>query len=256
MGLGHAMSDVESVRNLDEPWCGHCPFREVRTIEPFTEAELELVEAKPSEVRTSPAGAMLIVEDKLPSYVYLLTTGWAQRYILLPNGQQVIVQLYFPGDVIGYDAALLAVRPHYSVTALTAVTCRVLDRKRLAEAFTTTPEVARKLSLRIANRDRLLDYRLLNLSRHRVDRRLATTLLYIFARLRRLGLLKDGAFSLPLSQQQIADIVGAHVIHINRVLRQLRETGLVTVQKGEVRIHDLDGLRRFGCFCADREASN
>ena len=39
----------------------------------------------------------------------------------------------------------------------------------------------------------------------------------------------------------LADALGLTAIHVNRVLRQLRELDLLTLQKGSVKIHDLAG---------------
>jgi CRP-like cAMP-binding protein len=250
------MSGGGSARRVDEPWCGDCPFRDPLPSDAITKSDLVLIEKRPAELKTAPAGTLLIREHEQLSSMYLLTSGWAQRFIPLPDGQQVILQLFFPGDIIGYGAALLRIPPHYSAAALTAVTYHLIDPERVAAVFTTAPALARKFMIRLVRRQRVIDYRLLNLARRKVDERLATLLLYVFARQRRLGLLRDHAFNLPLSQHQIGDIVGANAIHVNRMLRQLRENGLVTLQRGEARIHDLAGLRRLGCFCADRSASS
>lgn len=134
--------------------------------------------------------------------------------------------------------------------ALTAVSYRVLDPERVVALFTTAPEVARKLTLHLARRDRTVDYRLLNLGWRTAEEQFAAMLLSSYARLRRLGLVTDHAFSLPLSQPKIANFLGVHVTHINRIIRRLREAGLATVRNGEVRIDDLRGLIRLGCFCA------
>jgi hypothetical protein len=48
---------------------------------------------------------------------------------------------------------------------------------------------------------------------------------------------------LPLNQYLLADALGLTAIHVNRVLRQLRERGLVTFREGSVVFHDLAGLR-------------
>jgi hypothetical protein len=46
----------------------------------------------------------------------------------------------------------------------------------------------------------------------------------------------------------LADALGLTAIHVNRVLRQLRERKLLTVGKGRVHIHDLDKLRKLAGF--------
>ena len=55
-------------------------------------------------------------------------------------------------------------------------------------------------------------------------------------------------FRCPLTQNLIADALGLTSIHVNRVLRQLREQELLTVERGTVRIHNLPGLRKLSGF--------
>lgn len=40
----------------------------------------------------------------------------------------------------------------------------------------------------------------------------------------------------------LADALGLSAVHVNRVLRQLREMGLLTFHKGHVTFDDFDGL--------------
>ena len=55
-------------------------------------------------------------------------------------------------------------------------------------------------------------------------------------------------YECPLSQSVLGDALGLSAIHVNRVLRELREQGLMTLQKGTVHIHDLSGLRKLAGF--------
>jgi CRP-like cAMP-binding protein len=55
-------------------------------------------------------------------------------------------------------------------------------------------------------------------------------------------------FKCSLSQYVLADALGLGVIHVNRVLRQLRERGILALRGGSVKIHDLSGLRRLAGF--------
>ena len=56
------------------------------------------------------------------------------------------------------------------------------------------------------------------------------------------GLAADGRYSLPITQTDIADTCGLTAVHVNRMLRRLRNQGLMTFRGGEVVIHDWDGL--------------
>jgi CRP/FNR family transcriptional regulator, anaerobic regulatory protein len=47
---------------------------------------------------------------------------------------------------------------------------------------------------------------------------------------------------MPLTQSQLADHLGITSVHVNRVLKAFRESGIVTVREGSVDIVDLDRL--------------
>jgi CRP-like cAMP-binding protein len=67
-------------------------------------------------------------------------------------------------------------------------------------------------------------------------------------RLNLVGLATETEFKCPLSQYVLADALGLTAIHVNRVLRKLRERDLLTVRGGKVRIHDLGSLRKLAGF--------
>jgi DNA-binding transcriptional regulator LsrR (DeoR family) len=52
----------------------------------------------------------------------------------------------------------------------------------------------------------------------------------------------------PLNEYLLADALGLTAIHVNRILRQLRERGLVTFREGSVVFHDVAGLRSLAEF--------
>jgi DNA-binding transcriptional regulator LsrR (DeoR family) len=55
-------------------------------------------------------------------------------------------------------------------------------------------------------------------------------------------------FDCPLTQYHLADALGLSAVHVNRVLRQLREGGLVTFQKGRVVFDDFERLKELAGF--------
>ena len=67
-------------------------------------------------------------------------------------------------------------------------------------------------------------------------------------RLRAVGLSDGQRFELPLTQPDLAEICGLTSIHVNRVLRDLREQGLCTLRRGVVDLHDPPALARLGEF--------
>ena len=60
----------------------------------------------------------------------------------------------------------------------------------------------------------------------------------LYLRARNIGLTRDTTLELPLSQALLADALGMTPVHINRVLRSLRETGAMTLRRGSLVISD------------------
>lgn len=52
------------------------------------------------------------------------------------------------------------------------------------------------------------------------------------------------SYDLPMSQEQTGDHLGISTVHVNRVLKSLREAGMVVMRGRRVTIHDLEALAR------------
>lgn len=77
---------------------------------------------------------------------------------------------------------------------------------------------------------------------------MAHFLLELGARLTLVDLGDRTGFECPLSQYHLADALGLSAVHVNRVLRRLRDDGLLTFQKGRVAFHDMDRLCEMAGF--------
>jgi CRP-like cAMP-binding protein len=89
---------------------------------------------------------------------------------------------------------------------------------------------------------------LVSIGRRNAVERTAHFFMELGERMLLVGLSTETEFECPLTQYVLADALGLSAIHINRVLRQLRELSLLTVQHGTVTIHDLQGLRKLSGF--------
>ena len=89
---------------------------------------------------------------------------------------------------------------------------------------------------------------LVNLGRRSAEERAAHLLLELGARLNLVGIGDRTGFDCPLTQYHLADALGLSAVHVNRVLRHLREEGLVAFQKGRVGFDNFDGLRDLARF--------
>lgn len=83
---------------------------------------------------------------------------------------------------------------------------------------------------------------MLNNGRREAYARLAHLFCELITRLDAVGLAPDRTCSLPMRQPDLADALGVTPVYVNRVLRDLRTAGLVTVGGRQLKVHDWEGL--------------
>ena len=111
-----------------------------------------------------------------------------------------------------------------------------------------TPSLAMAVLWSASRDEALLVEHLVGLGRRNAAERTAHFFLEMAARLSLVGYGTKTGYACPLSQYLLADALGLSAVHVNRVLRELREEGLVTFQSGQVRFDNFDALVKFADF--------
>ena len=189
-----------------------------------------------------PAGTRVFAPESGSAPVYRLSGGWACRAVDWPDGRRAILEIYLPGDIIGLEAAVLGY-PADEVVAATALTLQAIDSTRLAELM-ADPAAALAISWLLAEQQQRIARLTAALSRRDAHERLALMLTDLYDRLSRRDLISSSSYALPLTQQQIGDHLGLTLVHVNRVLRSLRENGIVSIDRHVGTIRDLERLRK------------
>lgn len=136
----------------------------------------------------------------------------------------------------------------HNVEPITAVQASEVRPQDLLDAFSRTPRLATAVLWAASRDEAMVVEHLVNVGRRSATVRMAHFLLELGSRLRLVGLVDHQGYACPLSQYLLADALGLTAVHVNRVLRQLREEGLVTFQRGRVTFDNYDGLADFAGF--------
>ncbi|MEG8040736.1 Crp/Fnr family transcriptional regulator [Sphingomonas sp. LR60] len=189
-----------------------------------------------------PRHAVLHREGEAPRYIYLLVSGWVGASVLLHGGERQMVKFHLPGDMLGTPSMCLA-QAADTLTALTAVTISRVPLEAFGALFASSSRFAAAMFLS-AQRERvaLMD-RLAAVGRTPAIARVAALLLDVGERLHALGAASEEGFDMPLTQEQIGDHLGLTAVHVNRVFRQLAESGLVSRDRHRVVLLDAPRLR-------------
>ena len=89
---------------------------------------------------------------------------------------------------------------------------------------------------------------LVSIGRRSAKEGLAHFILELTERLKLVGLATETQFQHPLNQSIIADALGVSEVHVNRILRELREQNLLTLREGKVNILDSSGLQKLAGY--------
>ena len=87
-----------------------------------------------------------------------------------------------------------------------------------------------------------------NNGRRTARQRIAHVLSELLVRYRSIGLAQDNRYRFPVTQIELGDAVGPSVVHVNRVLKDLRTEGMVTIAGGYVSILDWAALKETAGF--------
>ena len=213
----------------------------------LSETELAVLENLHQRRRTFVAGRDMVHQGQSAHAAYILSEGWVASYKLQPDGSRQIVDFQVPGDFLGLRSVLLRTSDHSFEPVVDIEAAEVLSRDLLA-AFAQTPRLATAILWAASRDEAMVVEHLVGIGRRDAEVRLAHFLLELASRLSLVGLGGRQGFDCPLTQYHLADSLGLSAVHVNRVLRQLRERDLVTFREGRVTFRNYDGLVEFAEF--------
>ena len=202
------------------------------------------IQSKPVMVKRR---KQLTQEGQTGHKAFVLQSGWACSYKDLANGQRQIISFPIPGDCVGLRSVLLRTADH-SFAALTDAVVSPVEGEHIMKCVTEFPRLGTALLWAASRDEAMVVEHLVNIGRRSSIERTAHFFMELAERLSLVGLATEAEFDCPLSQYVLADALGLSAIHVNRMLRQLREQNLLTLRKGNVKIHDLNGLRELAGF--------
>ena len=212
----------------------------------------EAERARLSEIKTQRAsfasGDIIVARDVVVDQSCLMLSGMSARVHRLPgNAGRVITALHVPGDFIDLHGFVLAGLEH-TIVAMGPTEVEYVSHDQLREITAEWPHLTRLLWMSTAIDAAIHRQWLVAAASLRSGAHLAHLLCELYVRLSSVGAAQNHAFTLPLLQKELADILGYTPIHINRAVRDLRDGGLIRWVGNEIEILDWPGLVRLARF--------
>jgi CRP-like cAMP-binding protein len=175
----------------------------------------------------------LIREGDRPGPVLVILEGWACRYKILPSGTRQILGFLMPGDSCDLHVALLAEMDH-SIQTITPALVAKIDRDEMDRMLEAHSRVAKAMYISQLVDEGTMRAWITSMGRRTSLERVAHLICELYIRASNVGITVSPQFSMPLSQLMLADALGMTPVHLNRVLKELRARGAMTVTRGNV----------------------
>jgi len=209
--------------------------------------ELAVLKRLHQRRRSFVAGRDLVHQGQSDQAAYILASGWVCSYKLQPDGTRQIVDFQIAGDFLGLRSVLLRTSDHSFEPIVDIEAVEVLASD-LLEAFEETPRLATAILWAASRDEAMVVEHLVGMGQRDAEARTAHFLLELGAKLALVGLGSKAGYDCPLTQYHLADALGLSSVHVNRVLRKLRDDGLATFRNGRVTFDDFDRLAELAEF--------
>jgi CRP-like cAMP-binding protein len=198
--------------------------------------------------RSLPAATRLCVAGDPTPRILLLIEGIVKLIATSPDGNETILALATPGDLLGDVAVLDGLGQPLDAVAVTDCEVLAIDAERFVTALSHNPNATLALAESLAARLRWMSCTAAERSTFPVPARLAARLLDLADTV---GKIESGAVSLdvPLDQSDIARLAGMCRETACRTLRRFKNAGVVDYdRKKRLRILRPDILERVRCM--------
>jgi CRP-like cAMP-binding protein len=190
-----------------------------------------------AQSRDYEAGAIIFHEGE-PGYTcHIIGKGKVRVYVIGEEGRELSVSIFGPGEIVGEMALFEDLPRSASVEAIEPTTTLELHQNVLLHGLEHSPTLARSLLRALSARLRNMTEEAEGLASLTVSDRLIT-------RLQRLAewsgrTVPDGVrITLPMTQQELAALVGTSRESVNRALATLRKQGKVRLDNGWIVLLD------------------
>lgn len=177
----------------------------------------------------------------------LVVDGMLGRFGQNSGGDRQITSFYIHGDM-GDLPSVVSPKAGWGLTTLAPTTVLRISHSELRAIAAKHAAIAKAFWRDCVADGSIFSEWTVNVGRRSAAVRVAHLLCEMAIRSERAGLGERNSFPLPIAQTDLADATGLTSVHVNRVLRVMREHSVATFSRGRVTIPEWDRIVSFGEF--------
>jgi CRP-like cAMP-binding protein len=199
------------------------------------------------DIKRIPARKDFVRLGETVGHSCLVMDGLAGRFGQNGDGSRQITCLHVPGDMADL-VSVVTPKAGWGLSALTPTTILHVPHAELRRVAASHPGIAEAFWRDSVADGSIFSEWVVNVGRRTALTRIAHVFCEMAVRCERAGLGDRQSLPLPITQEDFGDATGLTGVHVNRTLKELRDTSVVDFRAGKVTIHDWDLLVSTGDF--------
>ncbi len=222
-------------------------IRKLESIAALGPEERRAIADLPLTVRQVVRDEIIVREGDRPTQCCLLVEGMLYRFKVLPTGARQILSFHVQGDLPDLQSLHLGVMDH-SLGVVTNSKIAFVSHSAIQQLIRRYPILGNALW-----REALIDGSIFRewitgIGRRSSYQRIAHLMCELSLKLQAVGAAGPEGYPFPINQTELGDALGLSVVHVNRVLQDLRRDGLIVLKERYLTIPNLDVLMETGLF--------
>ncbi len=184
---------------------------------------------------------LIFSEGNQPNYLYFLSKGKVKTFRAHEYGKEFITTLYKEGDFLGYTALLENQNYSNSAEALEECEIVLIPKEDFFTLIYTNMDVMKAFVKMLSDNVMEKEKQLVNLAYSTVRKRVAEALVLLHERYSEN---KDSNFSISISREDLANIVGTATESLIRTLSDFKAEKLIEIRGSNITLVNIDKIRR------------
>ncbi len=218
-----------------ESHCKNCNIR-LNLFSSLTDEELIKINETRYEVSFN-AGETIFKQGGPLTHIACVTQGMAKVYLEGHKSKNIILKIVKPMEMVGGPGFQVDYRHHFSVSAMSEVKACFIDVHAFEEMIDNNKKFAAEFVKHLNKITILLYGKMQNLIQKQMHGRIAETLLYLSN-----VIYNNSKFDTLLSRQDIADMSGMTKESAIRIMKELKEDGVIECEANTFNILNKDQL--------------
>jgi CRP-like cAMP-binding protein len=221
--------------------CQLCKIRSSAIFNSINEQEVE----KLNSCKTTheyKRGQVIFYEGNPSLAVYCIHSGMVKLFKSGYSGEEFVIRLLGPGEIIGFRA-LLADEPFAATAqAVSDTQICIISREDFLDVLNSSPELSFNVMAKLAVDLRISEEHFLSRAQENVKQRTARMLLQLLETSNEISD-NDSKISVPLLRSEMAQVVGTTPETLSRTLRGLAQMGILKLTRADISVTNENKLR-------------